>query len=254
MPRSWFSETEEYTGPVPSGGYKLQIEEIERGVNGENAQVPGAKRYMAVLRVTEPKKYAGTIVRDYFTIGTEDDPKARDQETWRTSAGAKKLVRLLKRAGIAARDGDDEEWQDAAQGQEVCAHVMRETDDRGTRNSVNGAYFRETDDEFVGVGEPLEAPSSRGGGKGGRSEKPARGGNGTAARPAARAARPPVDDDDDDDAPPARRGKPAQDDDEGDDDGAEEEKKPAAKKPAQKAAPKGGRKLPVKDDDDEDDD
>jgi hypothetical protein len=242
MPKSWFSDTEEFTGPVPSGGYKLTIEEIERGVNGENAQVPGARRYMAVLRVAEPKKYAGTVVRDYFTIGTEDDPKGREQETWRTSLGAKKLVRLLKRAGVAARDGDDEEWQDAAQGQEVCAHVMRETDDRGTRNSINGNYFRENDEEFVGVGEALEAPASRGG----NSHAGARSARGPVTEKAARPAtptrgKPPADEDDDE--PPTRKGKPPVDD-------AEEEEKVTKVK----AAPKGGRKLPASKPDDDDDD
>lgn len=250
MPRSFFSETEEYSGPVPAGGYKMVIEEVERGVTGENAQTPGAKKYTARLRVVEPKKYAGSMVFDTFTIGTEDDPKGREQETWRSSLGAKKLFRLLKRAGVPAKDGDDEEWMDAAQGQEVCAHVKKGIGMNGApRNDINGDYFRENDEDFVGVGEMLEAPSEgRGGGRGGRqakagngTAKPARGGTGR---------RPPVDDDDDDDAPP-KRTKPKDDDDDDADDEKEEQSKAARGKAA--AKPARGRK-PAKDDDDDDED
>jgi hypothetical protein len=240
MPKSFFGGVDEYSGPVPSGGYKCVIEEIERGVTGENAKTPGSKKYTARLRVVEPKRYAGTAIFDTFTIGTEDDPKGRDQETWRTSLGAKKLFRLLKRAGVPAKDGDDEEWMDAAQGQEVCAHVMKEVGlNGGFRNNVNGDYYKETDEDFVGVGESLES------GDGARGGRQAKSGNASAPKSArgGRVSKPPVDDDDD--APPARKAKPS-DDEEADE---EEDEKPKA---AVKAKAKGKR-LP-KDDDEGDDD
>lgn len=250
MPKSFFSETEEYSGPVPAAGYKLVIEEIERGVTGENAQTPGAKKYTARLRVVEPKKYAGSTVYDTFTIGTEDDPKARDQETWRSSLGAKKLFRLLKRAGVPAKDGDDEEWMDAAQGQEICAHVKKGVGMNGApRNDINGDYFRENDEDFIGVGEALEAPSS-GGARGGRQAKA----NGGAAKPARGGTvrgRPPVDDDDDDDAPP-KRTKPVDDDD--DDEAEEKPKARGGKAAAATAAAKPARGKGKAADDDDDDD
>src|SRR5262245_8962233 len=148
MAKSYLGGTEEYSGPVPAGGYKCVIESIEKGKTGPNSQVPGLMRYEVRLRITEPKKYGGSAVMDWFTIGTEDDPRAREPETWRNGGlGVKKLARLLKRAGVAAKDGDDEEWMDAAAGQEVCAHIRRETDETGQyRNRVNGDYFKESDD------------------------------------------------------------------------------------------------------------
>jgi len=248
MAKSFFGGTDEYVGAVPAGGYKCRIEEIERTVTSENARTPGVKQYRANLRVIEPKKNAGAPLSDWFQIGTEDDPKGRDQATWQQSLGAKKLVRLLKRAGVAARDGDDEEWMDAAQGQEICVHVTKERDDNGIwRNRVNGEYFRENDEDFVGVGELLEAAEG-GRGRNGRKERQAAAAGGT--RPARR-----MPADEADDEPPARRAKPKDDEDEPqpkaarkakDDEGEDDEPPPARKA---KAAPKGKAK-----DDDEDDD
>ena len=242
MAKSWFSETQEWSGPVPAGGYKCVIEEIERGVTGEQAQTPGAKRYAARLRVVEPKKHQGSVIIDWFTIGTEDDPKARDQATWNQSLGAKRLFRLLKRAGVAAKDGDDEEWMDAAQGQEVCCHIRRERDENGQfRNRINGDYFKESDEDFVGVGELLEASGDgRGAPRSARANGPAKAARGGASR------KPPAEDDDD--APVKARAKSP----EPDEDDEEEDEKPKGKaKPGNAKAAKG--RLP-KDDDEEDED
>lgn len=248
MSKSFFGEVQEYSGPVPAGGYKCVIEEIERGVTGERAQNPGAKRYAARLRVVEPKKYGGSVLMDYFTIGTEDDPKARDQATWNTSLGAKRLFRLLKRAGVAAKDGDDEEWMDAAQGQEVCAHVQRERDETGQfRNRVNGDYYKESDEDFVGVGELLEAPSADGRG----GPRSARGGNGQAKQARGGQARKPPADEDEEDKPPTRKAKAAADED--DDEEDERETKPTKASAAKGKGAKGGR-LPKDDEDDDDED
>lgn len=239
MAKSFFSGTEEWSGPVPTGGYKCVVEEIERGVTGENARTPGAKKYTARVRIVEPKRHAGAAIFDTFTIGSEEDPKAREQQTWDNSFGAKKLFRLLKRAGVPARDGDDEDWMDAAKGQEVCAHVLREVGmNGGFRNTINGEYFRESDDDFWGVGEHPEAKAD------GRPGGPrsARGARDEAPRAAAKRAAPVEDDDDD--APPARTAKPKEDDDEGEAVSARASKGKAAK---------GGRKLPEKDDDEDDD-
>ena len=251
MAKSFFGGTDEYVGAVPAGGYKCRIEEIERTVTSENARTPGVKQYRANLRVIEPKKNAGAPLSDWFQIGTEDDPKGRDQATWQQSLGAKKLVRLLKRAGVAARDGDDEEWMDAAQGQEICVHVTKERDDNGIwRNRVNGEYFRENDEDFVGVGELLEAAEGGRGRNGRTARKDAREAGAGGTRPARR-----MPADEADDEPPARRAKPKDDEDEPqpkaarkakDDEGEDDEPPPARKA---KAAPKGKAK-----DDDEDDD
>jgi len=227
---------------------------IERGKTSEQAQTPGAKKYTAALKVIEPKKHAGSALFDTFTIGNEDDPKAQLQETWASSAGAKKLKRLLKRAGVPAVDGDDEEWMDAAQGQEVCAHVTKERDENGqVRNRINGNYFKENDDDFVGVGESLEA-------EGGRSSRGNAKANGKAQHSAARPARRQPVEDDEEEGPPQRRAKPDDEEEEApkarpakqakaDDDDEEEEKAPP-----KRTAAKGARAAKKSDDDDDDED
>src|SRR5262245_11346119 len=123
MAKSFLGEdTGEYVGEIPAAGYKLVIEEIEISKTGETARTAGGKMYKARFRVAEPKKNAGAVCFDNFVVGTEDDLRAKMKETWVGSPGSKKLKRLLKRASVACIDGDEEEWMDAAQGQEVCAH------------------------------------------------------------------------------------------------------------------------------------
>jgi len=238
MAKAFLGETQEFSGPVPAGGYKCVIESIERGVTSENARTPNVRQYTAELVVTEPKKNAGTRLMDWFQVGTEDDPKAKQQETWNGSIGAKKLKRLLKRASVAAQDGDDEEWMDAAQGQEVCCHVTRQKDENGNwRNRVNGEYFREQDEDFVGVGELLEADAGGARGRDGRRATGAKGnGQAGAARPARK---PPSDEEEAVGARPAKAKA-----------GAEEDDEP----PARKAPSAAKAKAKVEEEDDEDED
>src|SRR5215472_2951395 len=108
-------------GYAPPMGMKLEVEEIERTETGENSQVPGARAYQAYFRVLEPAEYKGRRFRDWFNIGTKEDPKARKDETWnRQEGGPGKLLRLMEKAGVTPTD-EDEEWMEAAQGATVCA-------------------------------------------------------------------------------------------------------------------------------------
>jgi len=158
-------------GYMPAQGMKLEIEEIERTETGENSQVPGARAYQAYFRVVEPAEYKGRRLREWFNIGTKDDPKAKRDETWnRQEGGAGRLLRLMEKAQVPP-DDDDDVWMEAAQGCTVYAHVGIETDRRdGQKRNRVGMFFEEKDDDFVGVGESLEAPAGR------RERKPARGG------------------------------------------------------------------------------
>jgi len=160
-------------GYMPPMGVKLEIESIERTETGEGAQTPGARAYRASYRILEPPEYRGRRLTEWFNIGTKEDPKAKRDETWnRQEGGPGKLLRLMEKAGITPTD-EDEEWMEAAEGATVYAHIGVENDRRDgqKRNNVNGRYFAEKDDDFVGVGESLEAPA------GGRGRKPARGGH-----------------------------------------------------------------------------
>src|SRR5215510_14036210 len=146
---------------MPAMGMKVQIEEIERGETGENATNPGALMYTAIFRVLEPEQFKGATLREWFTIGTKDDRRGKREETWhRSEGGPGRLVRMLKRAGVAITD-DDEEWMEAAEGSEVCLTVTKQRDrDTGEWRNRVGMYFREEDHDFVGVGELTEADES----------------------------------------------------------------------------------------------
>src|SRR5215471_12995797 len=160
-------------GVMPAMGVKLEIEEIERSETGENSQTPGCLMYVGHFRVVEPESYKGRRLMEWFPIGTKDDKRAKRDETWnRPEQGPGRLIRLMEKAGVPNSD-DDEEWMEAAVGATVFAHVQTRTDENGEKRNRMGMYYAEKDEEFVGVGEELEAPRS-GAGRGGRKAKPAR--------------------------------------------------------------------------------
>lgn len=207
----------EAKGAMPPMGARLEIEELDRRETGENSQTPGCLAYNGRFRVVEPPEYKGRVVGEFFTIGTKEDKRGRKDETWnRPEQGPGRLLKLLRVAGVANSD-DDEEWMEAAVGCPFLATVTTELDRRdGSKRNRIGMYYEEGDSSFVGVGEELEAAAANGrGARGG--PKSARGG----ARASAR------DDDDgdkkrdddakekDDDERPARsaRGRGRDDDD-----------------------------------------
>jgi hypothetical protein len=217
----------EAKGAMPAMGAKLEIEEIERRETGENSQTPGCLAYNGRFRVIEPPEYKGRFVGEFFTIGTKDDKRGKRDETWnRPEHGPGRLLKLLRVAGVANSD-DDEEWMEAAVGCPLLAHVTTEIDKRnGSKQNRIGMFFEEGDPDFVGVGEELEAAAN------GRGPKKARGARSAAPkdddeddrksargkdkdddddRPARSARK--RDDDDDDDRKPARSAKGKKDDD-----------------------------------------
>jgi hypothetical protein len=224
----------EAKGIMPAMGVKLEIEEIEKTETGENSKVPGALMYVGRTRVVEPNEYKGRSLMEWFPIGTKEDKRGKKEETWnRPEAGPGRLLKLLKTAKVPTSD-DDEEWMESAVGCTTYAHVIVRADETGEKRNRVGMYYDEDDEEFVGVGEMLEASPN---GRGGRVKK---------AKAGAR---------DDDDAKP-RRAK-AKDDDEGEDDdddkkskkAKEEEEEEEDDKPRRTARSKGKDK-----DDDEDED
>jgi hypothetical protein len=267
MARTFLSKTKEAVGIMPAMGVKCVVEEIEKGETGENAATPGALMYTAMLRIVEPARFKGAMLRDWFTIGTRDDKKAKRDETWqRSEGGAGRLARLFKRAGVAISD-DDEEWMEAIEGAEVCATVTKQRD-RSTgewRNRI-GLYFREEDDDFIGIGEELEAEdeSPRRGGR------PVRGsqGNGKTGpvsargRMKAKAEDEDEETDEEEEKPASKKVKtkkpePEEDEDEETEESEEDEdEEPPAtrKKAAAKIKAKAKRRATEEDEEDEDED
>jgi hypothetical protein len=231
--RSHLGKTREAQGVIPAMGVKCEIEEIERTETGENSQTPGMLMYQATFRVLEPEMYVGSSLRDWFVIGTKDDKRAKQAGTWeRAEGGPGRLARLLKRAGVPNAD-DDEEWMDAAAGQQICMHVSKRTDENGEPRNRVGMYFRESDADFIGIGEELERD---GAGRGGR-KKASSTGDGKARKAKAK------DDDEGEEDEPKAKGKKAKDEDdeaEGDEDD----------EPPKKAR---GRKAKAADDEGDDD-
>ena len=174
-----------------------------------------------VLRVTAPKKCKGLSHFEQFTIGSNDDPMAREDETWAQSFGAIMCKKMLKKAGVAFA-GSLEHIAAEAQGTHVSGKIVYTVQPKfnkdGTENPYAGNARSQVKDWYeVGEQQPRVEGSAKSGGK--------------PAKPAPKPAKP---------APP-----PADDDDED-----EEEEAPKAKSKSGKAKP---AKPPV-DDDDEDDD
>jgi hypothetical protein len=212
----------EAKGAMPAMGARLEIDELERRETGENSQTPGCLAYQGRFRVLEPPEYKGRTISEWFTIGTKEDKRAKKDETWnRPEQGPGRLLKLLRVAGVANSD-DDEEWMEAAAGQPFLATVTVEVDRRnGSKQNRIGMYYEEGDSAFVGVGEELEALANGRGARGKpKTARSARADDEDDDRPA-RSARKRGDDDDDE--PKARKGK-AKDD---DDDEEEEDERPA---------------------------
>jgi len=256
--RSFMGEPREKVGVLPAMGVKLEIESFERGETGENSQNPGCLMYTMTARITEPEQYSGMTVRDWFTIGTRDDKRAKKAETWeRSEGGAGALFRCLKRAGVATSE-DDEEWMDAAEGAEVCAHLGKSVGRNGDPQNRIQLYFREADKDFVGIGEALEA-DSRGGSRGGRKAKAADGDEERKARRTKAREEEDEDEKDEDDEDERAKGvrgakakkqarADAEDDEENEDDDAGEEEEDDEKP---RARAKAKAKAKRRDDDDD---
>ena len=258
MARSFLGKTKEAVGVMPAMGMKVQIEEIERGETGENATNPGALMYTAIFRVIEPEQFKGATLREWFTIGTKDDRRGKREETWhRSEGGPGRLVRMLKRAGVAITD-DDEEWMEAAEGSEVCLTVTKQRDrDTGEWRNRVGMYFREEDHDFVGVGELTEADESEQRRPG--SARKVRPVAKAAANPRAKAKQAEEDEEEDEEQTTvdrrlakkkvkAKTPEPEEDEDEAEEEEEEEEEPPPT------ARKKGKVKAKRRDDEDEDED
>lgn len=162
----------EAKGAMPAMGARLEIEEIERRETGESSQTPGCLAYSGRFRVLEPPEYKGRVVGEFFTIGTKEDKRGRQEQTWnRPEQGPGRLLKLLRVAGVPNSD-DDEEWMEAAVGAKFLATVTTEIDRRdGSKRNRIGMYYEDGDKEFVGVGEELAAPGAANGRGGPRSAR-----------------------------------------------------------------------------------
>lgn len=230
MGKSHFKETEEQRGSLPAmTGALLEITEIERAKTKEK----GLRMYVVQLSVVEPKEFAGSTITDWIVVGTEADPLAKQPATWaRSEKGPGRLKRLLTRSGTPLSD-DDEEWMEAATGNQVVAPITARQDDSGETRNRPGLYFRPSDEDCPEIGEASE--DEKKGGKGGKSSA-----KGAAAASKKARGRHADDENEDEDEKPSKGGKSKDSDDE------DEDEKPS------KSKDKGSKKS--KDDDEDEDD
>jgi hypothetical protein len=199
MAKTGLGGAEESTGvqSIPPQGVKFKITAVEKGkTTASEYQAAGLKQFLVEMQLTEPKKAKGISVKTWFVVGIEDDPMLKNEENWKVAKDSAHLKRLFVRTGTPIPE-DDEEFADALTGAEGCAHTFITA--KEFTGIKKGQYYRESDEDFVGVGEMLAV--------GGKVKA-------TKAAPAKRK----VDEDDEDEKPAAaaketKKKKPADDDD-----------------------------------------
>jgi hypothetical protein len=238
MAKTHIGKTKPQQGSVPAlTGAKLEIAGVEIGKTGPNAKTPGLKRYTIDFIIRLPKQFKGSHVRSYPTVGTEDDPRAKKEETWdRTEGGPGQLARLFDKAGVDRPD-DDEEWDGVLTGATVVAPITcRAMDDGSMMNGV-GLFFNESDDDCPEIGV---AEEGKGRGRGAAAAaKKARG------RKAEEEEEEETEEEDEDETP--KKGKKKADKEEEEEETEEEEDTPKRGRPK-------GSKNKKKDEDEEEED
>jgi len=224
--RTHLKDTDEQRGQVPScTGALLEIVKIEKGKTGERAKNPGCLKYTPEFKIVEPKELKNMRVFDNrIVIGTPEDPRGKKQETWDNQEGGPgRLKRLMVRSGTPITD-DDEEWMEAAEGNQVVAPLV--ADPEGQFGTAPGLYFRPSDDDAPAIAIAAED------GKGGRGK-----GKGAAAA-----------------SKRARGRKAAEEEEEVDEEGEEEEEEEPVKKKSSSTSGKASKKSSKEDDEDEEED
>jgi hypothetical protein len=149
---SFLKDTKPAQGSMPPCVARLKIVEIEK----QKTKEKGYRMYMALFAVLEPKELKGSQIREWFVIGTEDDPLAKKEETWdRQEGGPGRLKRLFLKAEVQ-EDPDDtgsniEGTCDNAVDCEVIASILaKKTSDDGPQKI--GSFFNENDDDCPEIG------------------------------------------------------------------------------------------------------
>lgn len=125
---------------LPKGIYQLAIKALEPyNKQGNNKLV-----VKGTFEAIEPDSFAGMTFREYFTIGSDEDPEAEDPETFKRTSGSRKLTRILKKANVDLADELDETCANAA-GAEFMASVeveeQQEGEYKGRKNNRIGSVY-----------------------------------------------------------------------------------------------------------------
>ena len=116
---------------VPKANAVVEIDEIEVRDSGK-----GKLMHVVGLRVLEPKAIKGRMVREFCTLGSDDDPQAEDPLTLEASMGMVSYKQFLVKAGVKP-SGDTEVDNEKAQGKTLGVTIDIQPDDKGVdRNRI----------------------------------------------------------------------------------------------------------------------
>jgi hypothetical protein len=145
------------TNLVPADAYEVTVRELAETMSKAGEDQKSKLMYVATLRITAPKAFTGLQLYDRFTIGTNDDPHAKDPETWKGSFAARRMKQFVKAIKIPLGD-DMDDTMEAAEGQKCIAMVNLDPKRKdpktgreyGESNSIAAYYELGTPNVVVG--------------------------------------------------------------------------------------------------------
>ena len=157
MGKTFLKSAPSQKGVVPAcTGALLKVKEMERLKTKPKEGKKQKRMYHATLEIVEPKSLKGMTMHDYCVIGTEDDPLAKERETWeRSEGGPGRLARLFEKANVEIDDEDDQVWMDAIveNGDNVVAPItVRPDRESGEPRANLGLYYAPDDDDCPEIG------------------------------------------------------------------------------------------------------
>lgn len=145
MGRKWNPEAVPNDTLLPRGTYLMEIGEIEE------SDANGKLVYKPSFTVQEPKPYKGKkLFGVTWWVGSDDDPDARDPETWAASRGVIDLKKCLVKSGVKPTPDIDEDRK-KAEGRMVGVVVGKKP-----RKSDPDRYDNTASDYFVPGSRPYE--------------------------------------------------------------------------------------------------
>ena len=134
---------------LPVGMYLMTVDTIEETTTNPDKGI-ARLMYKTVFKVVEPTQFAGVPLFEYFVIGNNDDPDAKDASTWMNSIGAKRLKRLAKSTMVPVTN-DADGMIGAITGQRFVASIGQKIDD-GVRDPKYAGTRRNTIESMYAVG------------------------------------------------------------------------------------------------------
>lgn len=125
----------------PGSSFDIGLAYLFEIEDAELTESKGGKAMVKVMfRCMEPDP--GAIYYDNYTLGSDDDPEAKDPATLTKAYGMKLLKKMLSQAG-AKLGSDMEKVLDRAKGRKVGIIFKNEKDDRGEERARASRYFAE---------------------------------------------------------------------------------------------------------------